>query len=140
MVDGLAVPLTEFYQNYLGRPILNSRISVANKTMSIESKFENYDIIIASSGMLQNESTSYQYVVKYIRENNIAVLKTGYIDHDEGLLKSIEFRSNINMAFFDIPLSAHANYNSLIQTLEKLMPDCAIFVHGTGIQNPYKRR
>lgn len=140
LVDGLAVPLTEFYQNYLGRPILNSRISVANKTMSIESKFENYDIIIASSGMLQNESTSYQYVVKYIRENNIAVLKTGYIDHDEGLLKSIEFRSNINMAFFDIPLSAHANYNSLIQTLEKLMPDCAIFVHGNEIQNPYKRK
>ena len=44
-------------------------------------------------------------------------------------------RSNLNINFVDIPLSAHVSYVRLVETLEKLSPDCAIYVHGAGIEH-----
>ena len=64
---------------------------------------------------------------------NTAVIKVGFIHKDEHMLMSIVNRSNLNINFVDIPLSAHVSYTGLVETLEKLSPDCAIYVHGLGI-------
>lgn len=56
-----------------------------------------------------------------------------FIHKDEHMLMSIVNRSNLNINFVDIPLSAHVSYTGLVETLEKLSPDCAIYVHGLGI-------
>lgn len=40
------------------------------------------------------------------------------------------------MHFLDIPLSAHAGYEDLINIVERISPKHVIYVHGSGIVQP----
>jgi len=133
LIDGLAGKITEFYQNITGISILNANISVCNSDLDYSQKILNNDIILASSGMIKQGSASYRYLEELITGENVCVIKVGFIQKSEYMLKSIKNRKDKNISFVDIPLSAHADYKSLIEVTEKISPECAIYVHGTGI-------
>lgn len=136
LIDGLAGKATEYYQLSLGKSIINRNITLASSEMDYSQKILNYDIILASSGMLKPGSTSVKYLERLIDSEKVSVIKVGFIHENEHMLMSIINRKNKNIRFFDIPLSAHASYHSLVETLERISPNCAVFVHGAGIKPP----
>jgi len=134
LIDGLAARITEYYQFTLGKEILNRNISVCGSELDFEEKIRSNDIILASSGMMKEGSTSARYIGELIGQQNVCVMKVGFIRKEEHMLMSILNRRDKNINFIDIPLSAHAGYHSLVDTTEKLSPDCAVYVHGGGIE------
>ena len=134
LIDGLAAGITEFYQLSMGKNILNRNISVCHSQVDYAEKISENDIILASSGMMKEGSTSAKYIEKIIERQNVCVMKVGFIHKEEHMLLSIRNRSDKNLNYVDIPLSAHAGYHDLVEITEKLSPDCAIYVHGSGIR------
>ena len=133
LIDGMAVKITEYYQMNLGKNILNKNITICRDDFDYEERIFNNDFILASSGMMKEGSTSSEYVKKMIDMSNTCVMKVGFIHESEHILKSIINRQNSNLRLVDIPLSAHASYQTLIDVTEKISPNCAIYVHGQGI-------
>lgn len=133
LIDGMAARVTEFYQMSMGENILNSNISVCNSELEYSEKIMNHDIILASSGMMKSGSTSARYVEEMMDKENMAVMKVGFIRASEHMLMSIVNRKEKNISYYDIPLSAHVSYRYLVETLDRLSPDCVIYVHGSGI-------
>ena len=133
LIDGMAARVTEFYQMSMGENILNSNISVCNSELEYSEKIMNHDIILASSGMMKSGSTSARYVEEMMDKENMAVMKVGFIRASEHMLMSIVNRKEKNISYYDIPLSAHVSYRYLVETLDRLSPECVIYVHGSGI-------
>lgn len=133
LIDGTASVITGYYQMNIGKNILNKNITVCHNELEYEEKIFHNHIILASSGMLKEGTTSARYVEKMMDENKVCVMKVGFIHAGEHMLRSIINRQNMNLRYVDIPLFAHASYQSLIETTEKISPDCAIYVHGNGI-------
>ncbi len=133
LIDGFAAQMTEYYQNSMERTIIGSHISVCNSNLELKERIANYDVIIASSGMLQAGSTSFAYLQEMLDMEKVCVLKVGFIHEYESMLMSIFNRREKNVTYFDIPLSAHADYNSLVEVTEKISPEMAIYVHGNFI-------
>lgn len=134
LVDGMAASITQYYQVLTGKNILSKNISVCNAGLGLEEKIFNNDIILASSGMIREGSTSAMYIQELIDKENVCVIKTGFISETEHLFNGILNRAGKNIHFADIPLTEHAGYQLLIETTEKLAPDCVLYVHGTGIK------
>ena len=133
LIDGSAAEITKYY-------IKNTELSL-NKNIeigSINSISENlrcFDIIIASSGMLNKGSKSEQYL-KEIRKNletNYTVLKVGYVPGYNEELKNLKFYDGININLFEIGISAHGTHNQLIETINEIKPKILVQVHGEGI-------
>ena len=82
---------------------------------------------------MRQGSKSLKYLERVLDKDNICIINLSPVSENEHFLKCIENRKNSNINFVDIPLSAHADYDSLIKTLETISPDCAIYVHGAGI-------
>lgn len=135
LIDGLAAQLTDVYQSLSGenQKILSKNITVCHNEFDYTEKIENNEIILASSGMLKPGSTSANYMNKVINREGICVMKVGFIHESEHLLQSIIKRSNTNLSYVDLSLSAHAGYGDLVNTIEKLSPNHVIYVHGSGI-------
>lgn len=133
LIDGLAARITEYYQISTQQNILGKNISVGNSDLDYSEKIMNNDIILASSGMMKEGSTSRKYIEEVIEKEKVCVMKVGLIHKNEHMLVSLINRKNKNIHYVDIPLSAHAGYQSLVETTEKLSPDCVIYVHGKGI-------
>lgn len=135
LIDGLAAQLTDVYQSFLGekQKILSKNITVCHNELDYAEKIENNEIILASSGMLKPGSTSANYINKAIDREGICIMKVGFIHESEHLLQSIIKRSNVNLSYVDLSLSAHVGYRDLINTIEKLSPNNVIYVHGAGI-------
>lgn len=136
LIDGMAAKITGYYQMSLGKNILNKNISVCNNEFDYEEKIFNNDIILASSGMMKDGSTSAKYVTKMIEESNVCIMKVGFIREGEFILKSVMNRCNNNLRLVDISLSAHTGYQWLVKVTERISPDCVIYVHGRGIIPP----
>lgn len=136
LIDGLAAEFARYYQGVIGKRIITENISVQLNPHDFTDTVEEYDVIIASSGMMQQGSTSYRYIEELIERDEACVLKVGFIHPYEDMLLSVINRSDMNVRFFDIPLSAHADYASLVKTAEKISPRNIIYVHGTGILPP----
>ena len=136
LIDGLAAQMTEYYQNSMEQTIIGSNISVSTSNLELRERIDNYDVIIASSGMLQEGSTSYAYMQEMLNMEKVCVLKVGFIHEYESMLLSVFNRRHQNVTFFDIPLSAHADYKSLVAVTEKISPETAIYVHGHSIAPP----
>ncbi|MBR4027441.1 MAG: hypothetical protein IKJ01_07810, partial [Lachnospiraceae bacterium] len=83
--------------------------------------------------MMREGSTSANYIKQLIEQEHICVMKVGFIHKHEHLLTSILNRRKNNLHFVDIPLSAHAGYQGLVETIEKIEANCVIYVHGKGI-------
>ena len=136
LIDGLAAQMTEYYQNSMEQTIIGSNISVCTSNLELRERIYNYDVIIASSGMLQEGSASYAYMQEMLDLEKICVLKVGFIHEYESMLMSVFNRRHQNVTFFDIPLSAHADYKSLVAVTEKISPETAIYIHGHSIAPP----
>lgn len=133
LIDGMAAKITGYYQMSLRKNILNKNISVGNSDLEYEEKIFNNDIILASSGMMKEGSTSANYMKRMMDESSICVMKVGFIREEEHMLKSIRNRQSRNLRLLEIPLPAHAGYRSLVEVTERISPDCVIYVHGEGI-------
>jgi len=134
LIDGLAARITEYYQLSMGQNILNRNISICRSEFDYAEKIKNNDIILASSGMMKEGSTSAGYIEELMEEDSVCVMKVGFIHENEHMLLSVMNRRHKNINYVDIPLSAHAGYHSLVETTEKLSPDCVVYVHGGGIE------
>ncbi len=134
LIDGLAAQMTEYYQNSMEKNIIGGNISVYTGDIDLRYRIDNYNVIIASSGMLQEGSTSFFYLQEMLDMDKVCVLKVGFIREYEDMLISILNRRDKNVTFFDIPLSAHADYDTLISITEKISPETAIYIHGQGIE------
>ena len=136
LIDGLAAQMTEYYQNSMEQTIIGSNISVCTSNLELRERIYNYDVIIASSGMLQEGSTSFAYMQEMLELKKVCVMKVGFIHEYESMLMSVFNRRHQNVTFFDIPLSAHADYKSLVEVTEKISPETAIYIHGHSIAPP----
>lgn len=125
LIDGEASDITYYFQRKLKTNIVNSSICVSN--CCTESKYDNYNVFIASSGMFQKDSTSYKYYNK-LKDNDLTVIKVGYINQSNNILNELRLM-DYSIMFFDVPLSGHASYNQLIETIVKLEPENTLFVH-----------
>lgn len=134
LVDGMAAAITQYYQILTGKNILSKNISVCNQGLGLTEKIFNNNIILASSGMIKEGSTSAMYIKELMDKEKVCVIKTGFISETGHLFSGILNRANKNIHYADIPLLEHAGYKSLIETTEKLAPDCVLYVHGTGIK------
>lgn len=138
LIDGFAAWVTDLYQNLLenDQKIINKNITVCyNDDMTYDEKVKNNEIILASSGMMKPGSTSADYINQVITYQGICVMKVGFIHESEHLLQSVIKRSNANLSYVNLSLSAHAGYDELVQTIEKLSPNHVIYVHGAGIRS-----
>lgn len=134
LIDGIAAAITQYYQILIGKNILSKNISICNSELELEEKIFNNDIILTSSGMIKEGSTSARYIQKLIDKEKICFIKTGSISDKEHLFNGVLNRIGKNINYADIPLLAHTGYQSLIETTEKLAPDCVLYVHGMGIK------
>ena len=70
LIDGLATKISRVYENLSGMDIFNTRTRYQERMDESDHKEENFDsndIIIASSGMLSPDSTSYNYVKDFLK-------------------------------------------------------------------------
>lgn len=133
LIDGQAAQISYYYErNSMAKNIIGPKVHVSQG--SLEDKLFNYNIFIASSGMLQKGSTSYMYFENLIK-NNFMLLKTGFIEEDNQAMEIVNLFKGYKINFIDIPLSAHANYNQLLEVILRLQPKNVVMVHGKGILN-----
>ena len=140
LIDGLAVAITHTYQ----RCVENIRIFDNNThfaTAEIEDKIRNFDlhdVIVASSGMISENSTSYNYISEFLKsKDNVCIIKSGFISSEsmgDMLLKEWKGDNNIVL---DIPLSAHASKDEIVELINKLDPDKVVLIHGDGLDVSY---
>ena len=135
LLDGLAITVSQIYENISGIAIYNK--NTRYNVEAAEDRKRNFDannIIIASSGMLAKNSTSYNYVKSFLHSGEkIAIIKTGFIN-SESFGKSLldEWKSEDNI-LLDISLSAHASYDEIIALINELNPRNIVSIHGKGI-------
>lgn len=147
-VDGKVVEICDIYQRSNKINIFEKGISVINSKY----KQENTDIlrkfkgscIIASSGMLNDGSSSSRYASKIIDDANSSIFFSGYLDEEslgKQILKSIQnevvpivnIDSNIkevkcNVASYK--LSAHATKEEILKLVTSIRPKYVFLVHG----------
>lgn len=147
-IDGKVVEICDIYQRSNKINIFEKGISVINSKY----KQENTDIlkkfkgscIIASSGMLNDGSSSARYASKIIDDTSSSIFFSGYLDEESlghQILKSIKnevvptinIDSNIkevkcNVASYK--LSAHATKEEILKLLTSIRPKYAFLVHG----------
>ena len=94
------------------------------------------DIIIASSGMISENSTSAKYIEElFDSKQRVAIIRTGYLDSSEesygySILQGWKKQGGL---LFDVSLSAHASYDELFSLINTLAPSNVIAIHGSGI-------
>lgn len=135
LIDGMATKVTDFYQTVIGnnQKIIGKNVSTCHNELDYKERITNYDIILASSGMLKEGSTSAKYAVQLMDEKGLCIIKVGFIHETEHLLQSIVSRKNSNLHFVDLSLSAHVGYKELVNTIDQMSPNNVIYVHGEGI-------
>ena len=135
LLDGLAITVSQIYENISGIAIYNK--NTRYNVEAAEDRKRNFDsnnIIIASSGMLAKNSTSYNYVKGFLHSGEkIAIIKTGFIN-SESFGKSLldEWKSEDNI-LLEISHSAHASYDEIIALINELNPRNIVSIHGKGI-------
>lgn len=103
----------------------------------------NPGIVIASSGMILENTTSYQLVKFWLKQQKFAVFFVGYIDEDtpgyqvlnsseNNKVKLTDFEEEIiskcSIERFNFP--SHSTRNELLRIIQKYKPDNIILVHG----------
>lgn len=110
---------------------------------STDDFFKNPSIVLASSGMIIQGTSSYDFVMRFLQQKNSAIFTVGYMDEKTpGYIISKARRGE--KIFFDnsdkpievkceiknFKFSAHARREQLISIVKKLKPDNVILVHG----------
>lgn len=140
-VDGLAQYFCEIYERY-GVNVFDSYIKKAPRNLVHQLDSFN-GVIIASSGMLLDNSASAKYAEKLLPNRQNRLFFSGYLDEESpggklNLLnksKGKTFRLNaknvsVNARVDVYRLSAHVDSEGILALIEKFMPKNVIFVHG----------
>lgn len=136
LIDGIAVSISRLYEQLAPISIFNENTRYSVNTDDKISNFNCNNIIIASSGMLTQNSTSSNYVEQFLSSNSkVVIVKTGYMDNSEesygkSLLEQWKRQGRI---LLDVSLSAHAGYDEIIELIDKLQPKNIVSIHGQGI-------
>ncbi|MBQ9141807.1 MAG: MBL fold metallo-hydrolase [Lachnospiraceae bacterium] len=136
LIDGLATKISRVYEELSGLTIFN-RNTRYNDSISDykEDNFDFNDIIIASSGMLAQNSTSYNYIKNLLEsERKVAIIKTGYIGSESFGNVLLNRWKNQENKLFDISLSAHADFDEIHALIEALEPVHLVCIHGDGLK------
>ena len=104
LIDGMASKITTYYQFLTDKRILSTNISAYDSELDISEKLANNDIILASSGMLKG--TVGKYIREVMKQDNVCIIKVGYINEDEHMLASIKNR-DLTICIFWIFLYLH---------------------------------
>lgn len=133
IVDGSAIKVHEYYNKINKKFILNDR-SKHNKSKTIEEKYKENDVIIVSSGLINDISLSEKYYDLALNDKNmVTILKCKTIDKNI-LEKKLKPYDSIDINLIDVSLSTHAHYEDLIKTINMISPKNLIMVHGKGIK------
>ena len=98
-------------------------------------------VIIASSGMLVDFSTSARYAQKVLTDPNNALFFSGYLDEESPGKRILRLQRNhtirlnheqvkVKAAVDRYQLSAHTDLSGILELIEYVQPKKAIFVHG----------
>lgn len=101
--------------------------------------FQIPSIVLASSGMMIEGTTSFALAQRWLREKNFGIFFVGYVDPltpanavltgDEGNLQQ-RFGSKIACEVETFRLTSHSNREELIELVKRLKPKLVILVHG----------
>ncbi len=110
----------------------------------------NYDeffkfpsIVLASSGMIIESTTSFNLTKRWLRQKGSAIFTVGYMDEstpgykiakakkgDKIQLTKSDKRREVRCDIKNFNFSAHSKREELINIIDKLKPENVIFVHG----------
>ena len=153
-IDGLAQYFCEIYESHNVK-IFGSNIHKASKYLERDLSFFN-GVIIASSGMLLDNSASAKYAEKLLPDPQNTLFFSGYLDEESpGGKLSLLHKSRgksfwlngknvlVNATVDTYRLSAHTDNNGILALIEKVHPKGVIFVHGVpqyGTKNSVLRK
>ena len=133
LVDGVGIKVNEYYNKIEKNIIANSELNY-NKHKAIEEKYYENDIIIVSSGVVNDISLAEKYYKMAINDKNmVTILKCGPIDKHI-LEQKLRPYDSVDINLIDTSLSSHAHYEDLIKTINIIRPKNLIMVHGNGIK------
>ncbi len=125
--------------------------------------FKNPSIVLASSGMMVQSTTSFELAKAWLAQKNSAIITVGYIDNETPGYKISRSKKgdlidltgignpiNVKCDIFNFRFSAHSTREDLLAIVERLNPEKIIIVHGdenaigwlgSAIirKNPYKK-
>ena len=140
-VDGLAQIACDIYQDN-GIQVFGPEFEKAPEGF-IDTWDDANSVIIASSGMLLDNSVSARYAEKLLPDPRNAIFFSGYLDEEspgrrlERLRESKGQRFQINKRAVPIHanvdtyrLSAHTDSEGILSLIERITPKKVIFVHG----------
>lgn len=134
LIDGLAKKVTNYYNQFsINSNLISKKTLMYPNSCDILTKYKKSPIIIASSGMLKNDSIAMKYYNHIIQDKMTTIIKCGYMSEKVYLNKFFNYEGrNINV--IDINLSAHAQYEELLDLINLVKPDNLVVVHGEGIK------
>ena len=140
-IDGLSQYFCEIYESHRIK-VFGPNAQKAPKDLIRDLGVFN-GIIIASSGMLLDNSASAKYAEKLLPDPRNTLFFSGYLDEESpgGKLSSLHkskgksFRLNgknipVNATVDTYRLSAHTDYEGILTLIERAYPKGVVFVHG----------
>lgn len=157
-IDGLITDICDIYSKYTGISFKDRGILHANSNQGYSDKYEFIEkevmthscCVIASSGMLNDESASSFYAESFLEDENSVCVLTGYQDEDSVgcRLKDlsnrreeqqyIQINHKIVKVRCDIEeyyLSAHCDMEDIIELTDTLKPKHICLIHGEVKKN-----
>lgn len=108
-----------------------------------EEFFKSPSIVLASSGMMIKDTSSFLFAKSWIKQKDSAIFSVGYMDHetpgyliansekgDEIELPGFAEKMEVKCEIKNFKFSAHARREGLLKIVDKLSPDNVILVHG----------
>lgn len=133
IVDGSAIKVNEYYNKRKNNVIANNQLN-HNKRKNIQEKYSENDIIIVSSGLINDISLAEKYFDLALNDKNmVTILKCKTIGKNL-LERKLNAYDSISINLIDISLSSHANYEDLLNTINMIKPKNLVMVHGKGIK------
>lgn len=133
-IGGLAVNASKIYEHY-GIEVFDENIKILS---SYSKKAFKNSLIIASSGMLLKNSTSYLVATQIFDADRNMICFSGYLDEDspgKTLLKlqkgdKFDNKYEIHAEITTYRLSAHSNLDGIKELVNKVNPQKIILIHG----------
>lgn len=108
-----------------------------------EDLFKNPSIVLASSGMMKNGTSSFAFAKRWLSKKNAAIFTVGYMDPDSPgyIIANSETGDKIQLSDYDaitevkckienFKFSAHARREGLLRIVDRLQPENVILTHG----------
>lgn len=135
LISGMAVKVSDVYESY-GIKIFIDNTRCSTQSVSKSSDWSANDAIIASSGMLAENSASADYLEHLLEwDEAAALIITGYMGstEDRKSIRSLQQWKERGKLRLDISLSAHADHGELISLINTIHPRNIVAIHGEGI-------